>query len=461
MAVIELNHQQHKYMCLSTDTKPTAATAGVTTGSTCYVYTIATDLLVKWITYDGTNWVIQDENVSLTTITGDSITDDTADAIKARLVDASGTALEKAEDAAHASGDKGIMSLGVRKDAPVSLAGTDGDYVSPQFDNMGNQRVVNSGVPMFGEPSLVARNNGSASWAKTGVSPLDQKSATGWLANLYGGVQSGWDDYARVEIPVNEMKVTDLSAAMWSYYMTEAETFGINMVIWVHDPTDFDKRAEITQQADIATLIKAAGWNAHVLSTSVAQFYFYGEGESGNDVCTTEGPPNYYTWAQYQSDAMFSTWTIYRISFEYGWQTGDNEFKDAWVADIKINGQLIPLKPDSGGSGRFKRIRATATSGAIAVAFAPQTPFKDLSVMLHLAAVATTAANLTINVDAGADALYDTNLLTIAMVANAVTNLVVKESGPFMADDVIDVDWANADGTDYGITVSVRTVFDV
>lgn len=36
--------------------------------------------------------------------------------------------LEKAEDAAHSSGDKGIMILGVRKDDITALSGTDGDY---------------------------------------------------------------------------------------------------------------------------------------------------------------------------------------------------------------------------------------------------------------------------------------------------------------------------------------------
>lgn len=62
--VYEINHTESRvpdYLCLSTDTKPTTAIhPGVDepkAGSTCYVYTIATDDTEIYITYDGTNWV--------------------------------------------------------------------------------------------------------------------------------------------------------------------------------------------------------------------------------------------------------------------------------------------------------------------------------------------------------------------------------------------------------------------
>lgn len=54
----------------------------------------------------------------------------------------SATSLGKAEDAAHASGDTGVMMLGVRRDANTTLAATDGDYVPPQFDANGNLKVA-------------------------------------------------------------------------------------------------------------------------------------------------------------------------------------------------------------------------------------------------------------------------------------------------------------------------------
>ncbi len=49
---------------------------------------------------------------------------------------------EKAEDAAHTSGDKGLMSLAVRNDAGTALAGADGDYIPLGTDATGNLRTV-------------------------------------------------------------------------------------------------------------------------------------------------------------------------------------------------------------------------------------------------------------------------------------------------------------------------------
>lgn len=62
--------------------------------------------------------------------------------------DGAGGMLPKAEDAAHATGDLGIMALGVRKDTAVSL-GADGDYQPPIFDADGKLWVnatVSSGA---------------------------------------------------------------------------------------------------------------------------------------------------------------------------------------------------------------------------------------------------------------------------------------------------------------------------
>lgn len=55
------------------------------------------------------------------------------------------TNLGKAEDAAHASGDVGVMSLVVRSDAGGSLSGTDGDYSPLQVDANGALRVTGGG----------------------------------------------------------------------------------------------------------------------------------------------------------------------------------------------------------------------------------------------------------------------------------------------------------------------------
>lgn len=47
------------------------------------------------------------------------------------------TNLGKAEDAAHSSGDVGVMSLTVRKDTAAATSGTDGDYQPPITDSTG------------------------------------------------------------------------------------------------------------------------------------------------------------------------------------------------------------------------------------------------------------------------------------------------------------------------------------
>jgi hypothetical protein len=72
-------------------------------------------------------------NALLTTIDADTGT------ISTTLTDFS-----KAEDAAHVSGDKGIMALAVRNDAGTALAGTDGDYIPLSTDSTGNLRVAAS-----------------------------------------------------------------------------------------------------------------------------------------------------------------------------------------------------------------------------------------------------------------------------------------------------------------------------
>lgn len=55
------------------------------------------------------------------------------------------TNLGKAEDAAHTSGDTGVMALAVRSDAGGAIAGADGDYTPLQVDASGSLRVTGGG----------------------------------------------------------------------------------------------------------------------------------------------------------------------------------------------------------------------------------------------------------------------------------------------------------------------------
>lgn len=65
------------------------------------------------------------------------------------------TALSKQEDAAHVSGDRGIMSLAVRNDAGTALA-ADQDYIPLSTDSSGNLRV--SGTFQSAVPNTALEN---------------------------------------------------------------------------------------------------------------------------------------------------------------------------------------------------------------------------------------------------------------------------------------------------------------
>lgn len=215
----------------------------------------------------------------------------------------------------------------------------------------------------FGKPSLDCYGHGRANWTRGGSrAALLEKGHTGWLANLVGGVMSGtWYDFGRILIPVKEMHVPDFKTALWNYYMLATQTMGVNIVIRVHDPFDYDRRAEISQQANIAGLIKTAGWNAHELDPSVSQFYWYGENCTGTNL--TEGSGQYYSWNQFVADELFNTWTIYNISLEYGWEASGT-FQDVWIADVKFNGVPIALGPDTGTHRKTIVTTQTLVGGA-------------------------------------------------------------------------------------------------
>ena len=82
MAVTVKTHGMNYFMCAAGDTKPTAASHGAKIGDSLFEY----DTFLMYTTYDGTNWVVKNK-VVLTTETGDSITNDTLDAMNVAVVD--------------------------------------------------------------------------------------------------------------------------------------------------------------------------------------------------------------------------------------------------------------------------------------------------------------------------------------------------------------------------------------
>lgn len=102
----------------------------------------------------------------------------------------------------------------------------------------------------------------------------------------------------------------------------------------------------------------------------------------------------------------------------------------------------------------MSRIQFARATGAAAVAMtvAPAVKWALREVRIHLSA-AGGAGNLTITVDSGTNAVYDTILLTQDMTA--IADLAWQPDFPmiFDANDEIDIAWANAGKKTYGIEV--------
>ena len=97
----------------------------------------------------------------------------------------------------------------------------------------------------------------------------------------------------------------------------------------------------------------------------------------------------------------------------------------------------------------------TATTGDIAAAthkIAPAAAFKLTEIELHLASAPTGAnPNLVITLDDGVGAAYDLNILTLDLVANAVTDLVIKPGKACKATDAITAAWTNTNNITWAI----------
>lgn len=327
-------------------------------------------------------------------------------------------------------------------------------------DTPGNVAIT----PVFGEPTLTAAQNGDAHWSRASATETVaalQKGSTGWVADLYGGPQENGKSWGAVYIPVNELLITLLETARWTYWLIQAEDHGVNMVVWVHDPEDLSRRAEITQAPSHADLDRASGWNSHELDSSVSQFFYLGEGVTGTDLITDEGPDNQFTWAQFQGDACFSAWTIYRISFEFGWYDAVDTFLDAYVADIILNGVQIPLKPDSGGTGRIGRRHFTCSEGDAEGTLEPKTPYRLLALDIHCSAVPQAAEPITLTKTAWQGPYWNTLIFSADMGSLGVSSVYQTFEGYeiFMADDTLTLLANNSVDDNWGITIIYQTVF--
>lgn len=95
----------------------------------------------------------------------------------------------------------------------------------------------------------------------------------------------------------------------------------------------------------------------------------------------------------------------------------------------------------------------TQTMLAATHKLAPGVAYKVLSIELHNNAAPTTGTqNLVITLDSGTSSAYDVVVLTIGLVANAVTDLIRDFELYCKSTDVITAAWDNTDGKTWGLT---------
>ena len=99
----------------------------------------------------------------------------------------------------------------------------------------------------------------------------------------------------------------------------------------------------------------------------------------------------------------------------------------------------------------MKVARATGAA-AIDLTIAPGGRFQIENIRVHLSA-AGTAGDLTVTVDSGTAAAYDTVLLTQDMSSITNLNYIFTHPVKLEAGDEIDIAWANGSTRTYGIEV--------
>lgn len=93
------------------------------------------------LTVDGTVAVSSVAGTVTVADGGGSLTVDGTVAVNGVTPGTAATNLGKAEDAAHATGDVGVMALAVRQDSPAALAGASGDYIPLTTNAQGSLRI--------------------------------------------------------------------------------------------------------------------------------------------------------------------------------------------------------------------------------------------------------------------------------------------------------------------------------
>jgi len=167
--------------------------------------------------------------------------------------------LGKAEDAAHASGDTGVMSLSVRKDTAAALAGTDADY-QPLITDASGRLHVNVGtiVPGVAATSLGKAEDAAHATGDTGVVGLAVRSDT--AVSLAGAA----GDY----IPL----IVDASGRLWvNASHPVAATADVNATL----------AADVDGAVAAAAGLRLMGWAAYETTGAAVASLIIVEGATG------------------------------------------------------------------------------------------------------------------------------------------------------------------------------------
>jgi hypothetical protein len=139
--------------------------------------------------------------------------------IDTMIAGTSATALGKAEDAAHTSGDTGVMALGVQQTTQTPLAGTTGDYAPPLMDGNGSLRIVGGGYLTTVQVSKTRLNDTNAYAAGDTISE-NTSGATVWTFSNCARFTGGSGVIAKATIADGAYVATTLQAELWLFNAT-------------------------------------------------------------------------------------------------------------------------------------------------------------------------------------------------------------------------------------------------
>lgn len=252
--------------------------------------------------------------------------------------------------------------------------------------------------PLFGKPTLEAGGNGRVSWVAGPVASDDHVVA--WAAKLDAGVQTSWNDFAKVVIPVNEMPFADLESVRLMPYYTASTGIDMGVCLYLHDPEDLDQRIELSHTP---LTNSAAGWRELNWPTDIPAghaYFWYGDETKIAEVLSEDTA---YTLAQFRADTVFRGWTIYKITLDYGYYTGGGTMDGCYLAQVFINGKSILLEPSEEVAGRETKSIYKATASDSSTKATLVTPTKRIRVIAVFMAGGATGANYEMYFGAGAN----------------------------------------------------------